>query len=129
MRTFVLLSLAALMGAVIIVGCGDAEREARLAQMSPQERFVQDVLDRRCVKCHTPPNPTGKAVLTEPKHLIPMITGDVLLDDLALYNNIMGGPNIPEHNREEYKPTPAEIDSIRSWALTEYRDRFPEAQM
>ncbi len=125
MRACVLCVLVALAGALLAVSCGDSEREARLAQMSPKERFVQDVLDRRCVKCHTPPNPTGTVKLTEPADLIQYITGDVLLDDLALYNNIMGGTGIPEHDREEYKPTPAELDSIRQWALTEYRDRFP----
>ncbi len=112
---------------VIIGGCGSSERAARVAAMAPKERFVNDVIERRCIKCHVPPNPSGKAIITEPAHLIRFINSDQIFDDVALYNSIMGGPDIPEHNREEFQPTQLEMDSIRTWVLTEYSRMFPDS--
>ena len=95
--------------------------------MAPKERYVNDVIERRCLKCHVPPNPSGKAIITEPAHLIRFINSDQIFDDVALYNSIMGGPDIPEHNREEFQPTQNEMDSIRTWVLTEYSRMFPDS--
>ena len=113
---------------VVVAGCvGNADREARIAAMSPRERFVNDVIERRCIKCHIPPNPTGKAIITEPAHLVKFIDSEQIFDDIALYNSIMGGPDIPEHDRIEFKPTQSEMDSIRTWVLDEYERMFPDS--
>ena len=110
-----------------LTGCGDSERKARIAAMSERERFVNDIIEKRCIRCHTPPNPTGKAIITEPAHLLRFIDSDQIFDDIALYNAIMGGPDIPEHDRKEYQPTQAEMDSIRNWVLIEYARMIPDS--
>lgn len=123
-RAFVMLFVAA---GFLLAGCGDSEREARIAAMSAKERFVNAVIENKCIRCHTPPNPTGKAIITEPAHLVKFINSDQIFDDIALYNSIMGGPDIPEHNRQEFQPTQSEMDSIRTWVLTEYSRMFPDS--
>ena len=121
------LTLLVLTAAFIAGGCGDSDRDARIAAMSPREQFVNSVIERRCIKCHVPPNPSGKAILTEPAHLVKFINSDQIFDDMALYNSIMGGPDIAEHNRQEFQPTQAEMDTIRTWVLVEYRRMFPDS--
>ena len=116
----VVIALAAAVVGLIYVGCGggeDAQNEARLAQMSAKERYVQDVLTRRCVRCHRTPEDEGKVVLTEPSHLLARINVSHVFDDIALYNAIMGGPNVPAHDRAEFRPTQTEINAIREWIL------------
>ena len=108
----------------LLAGCSqDAERQARLEKMSSKERFVLGVLEQRCVRCHTPPDPEGKVVLTEPKHLLPLVDSTQVYDDFALYNRIMGDSTIKAHDRAEFMPTSAEIDSLRQWLLAEHRER------
>ena len=114
----VAIALATAVVGLFFAGCGgNSEREARLAQMSPKERFVQDVLDRRCVRCHRTPQDEGRVVITEPAHLLARINVSHVFDDIALYNVIMGGPSIPAHERDEYKPTQQEVNAIREWIL------------
>jgi|SaaInl4_150m_RNA_FD_contig_41_391154_length_1008_multi_1_in_0_out_0_2 hypothetical protein len=123
-RALTLLIFAA---AFLTGGCGGSDRDARVAAMGSREAFVNDVIERRCIKCHVPPNPSGKAILTEPAHLVKFINSDQIFDDMALYNSIMGGTNIPEHNRQEFQPTQAEMDTIRTWVLVEYKRMFPDS--
>jgi len=114
---------------MLFVGCGkktDAEREARLAAMTPQERQIQAVLDERCVKCHMPPNPGGKVELTEPRHLLPLINSARLYDDIAVYRMLMGDSTVAEHAPAKYQLQQSEIDLIRQWVLTEHREILPD---
>lgn len=108
------------------VGCGDAEREARLAAMSPRGRAIQQVLDLRCIRCHTPPNHEGELILTEPIHLLSLIDNTRIFDDIAVYNMLMGDSTITEHEREEFRLTQKEVDNVREWVLSEHREILPD---
>lgn len=114
---------------VIVVACGqseaDKERQARLASLSPQARGVQDVLDVRCVKCHTPPDAKKNLDLTEPQYLLPLINSEFIFDDMAVYRMLMGPDTIKEHEPEEFRLKQDEIDMIRRWILTEHPEYGP----
>ena len=109
---------------ISVAACGQSEaekeRQARLASLSPQARGVQDVLDKRCVKCHTPPDAKKNLDLTEPHYLLPLINSEFIFDDTRLYNMLMGPDTIKEHAPPEFQLKQDEIDMIRRWVLTEH---------
>jgi len=115
---------------LLLAACGQTEaekqRQARLARMTPQERRIQEVLDRRCVKCHMPPDAKKNLDLTDPLNLLPLINSDLIFDDIAVYNMLMGDSSIVEHQREEYQLKQNEIDMIRRWILTEHPEHGPQ---
>jgi hypothetical protein len=116
--------------AALIGACGQSEAEkahqARLAAMSPLERRIQEVLDHRCVKCHMPPDAKKNLDLTEPRNLLPLINSELLFDDIAVYNMLMGDSSIAEHKAPEYQLKQDEIDLVRRWVLAEHPERAPQ---
>ncbi|HOF60488.1 MAG TPA: hypothetical protein PK251_05475 [Candidatus Latescibacteria bacterium] len=128
MRTGAIVAIIAGMGcALIACGNNNAEREAKLAAMSAQEREIQKVLDQKCVKCHTAPDAKGNLDLTEPKNLLPLISSTQLFDDIALYNMLMGDSTIAEHAPKEFQLQQSEVDMIRRWVLSEHSDLVPDS--
>jgi len=107
---------------LFLSACGgsDAERKAQLAAMTPQERRIQEVLDLRCVKCHTPPDAKKNLDLTNPKYLLPLINSEFLFDDVAVYNMLMGDSAIVEHQKPEFQLKFDEIKLVRDWVLSEH---------
>ena len=87
---------------LLLAACGQTEaekqRQARLVRMTPQERRIQEVLDRRCVKCHMPPDAKKNLDLTDPLNLLPLINSDLIFDDIAVYSVL--GKVSPQRVRE-----------------------------
>jgi hypothetical protein len=113
----------------LLAACGNnnAEREAKLAAMTAQERAIQTVLDQKCLKCHTLPDAKGNLDLSEPKNLLPRIASAQLFDDISLYNMLMGDSTIVEHAPKEFQLQQSEIDMIRRWVLSEHSDIVPDS--
>lgn len=116
----------------LLAACGQSEaekeREARLAALTPQERRVQSILDQRCVKCHTPPDAKKNLDLTDPHYLLPLINSELIFDDIAVYNMLMGDSSIVEHQPGEFQLKQDEIDLIRRWILTEHPEHGPHGE-
>lgn len=128
MRTGVIVTLVAgLCCALAACGNNKAEREAKLAAMTEQERAIQLVLDKKCVKCHTAPDAKGNLDLTEPKNLLPLISSNQLFDDFALYTMLMGDSTIAEHAPKEFQLEQGEVDMIRRWVLSEHSNMVPDS--
>jgi len=101
-------------------GCGGPE--ATSAKISPREKFVQQVITKRCARCHKSAEDEGKIKLTEPSDIIPLINSTQIFDDITLYNRlVMGSPGIKAHQRKEIFPTQAEMDSIRQFVISHHR--------
>lgn len=130
MRKIVPLVFVLVVGSLVLA-CGESqaekERLARLAQMSPQERKIQEVLEVRCVKCHTPPDAKKNLDLTDPHNLLPLLNSELLFDDLAVYRMLMGPDTIAEHAKSEFQLKQDEIDMVRRWVLSEHPEHAPSA--
>ena len=124
------LAVVAIGTGILWAGCGgetEAERAARYAAMTPMEQQVQTVLDKRCIKCHMPPDPEAKLNLMHPEYLLPLLSSERLFDDIAVYVMLLGDTTLAEHRRDEARITFDEIALIRDWVLTEHQEMFADS--